>query len=104
MGVISLDGEDVRRSRALVFVPFSRGRVVFHPERGWREPLLQVGEVEGGVWRPLETVGLSPGANGVLEFQVRTLQETEMLLVCESGEEMEAGEIAARRLAEPWRE
>jgi hypothetical protein len=104
VSVISLDGEDVRRSSALVFVPFSRGQVEFYPEKEWREPLLQVGEVRGGVWRPFETVGLSPGAKGILEFQVRSLQSMEMLLVCEAGEEVEAGETVARRLVEPWRE
>jgi hypothetical protein len=100
--VVSLGEEDVRMSRALAFVPFSRGRVKFRSERTWRNPILQVGEVRNGAWRPLETKSLRPGREGELMFQVRRLQEMEMILLCEDGEEGKAGDRVAQRLTKPW--
>ena len=87
----------------MVIVPFSRGGITFRSKRHWRAPILQVGEVRDGGWRPLETIVLDPGRGGELEFQVRSLQEMEMILLCEDGEEGEGGEMVAQRILEPWR-
>jgi hypothetical protein len=99
---MSLSGGDIRESKMLGLVPFARGSFVFHSDADWDEPVLQVGEVKSGRWKAFEQISLHPGAEGAFEIRVHSLQELEILIVCEQGREAECGAKVAARLTRPW--
>lgn len=55
--VLSLDGEDLRRSQAVLVGPFEPGRLELAPRAD--KPVALVGDINRGRWRTLERVSLA---------------------------------------------
>jgi hypothetical protein len=74
---LSLDGRALPVSQAVLLAPFSTGRTRLHSRRAWDDPVVLVGDVEGGQWRTFET---RPG-RGSLALDEDTM--TCLMLICE---------------------
>jgi hypothetical protein len=74
---LSLDGRALPVSQAVLLAPFSTGRTRLHSRRAWDDPVVLVGDVEGGQWRTFET---RPG-RGSLALDKDTM--TCLMLICE---------------------
>jgi hypothetical protein len=59
---VSLDGADLRQSRAVLWLPFAPGQVTLLSHRRWRKPCAYVGEFVDRRWRTWERVELRPGS------------------------------------------
>lgn len=81
----ALDGEDLRRSRAVLVLPFSEGLLeLATPGRPWRDPAVLLGDLEGGRFRVLEALAPPPGERLSLGFDAD--RWTLVALVCENAE------------------
>ena len=80
--LLTLDGQDVRQSHALLLLPLQLGRMQWRSTVAWTEPTVEVGEIQGGQWQPLET---QPARNseGQMQLSVSSDQALSVLLVCE---------------------
>ncbi len=79
--VLSLNGEDLRESGAILIAPFEPGHVAL-PERSG-DLTAVVGEFRGGQWTPLERIGL----DDVPSLEIDADRATGLTLVCAEGEE-----------------
>jgi hypothetical protein len=80
---VSLDGLDLRRSEAIMLLPFSEGRVTLNSsQRAWRRPVLLLGDLSDGRFRVLETLSAPPGKAVSLDFDAD--RATLFAVVCES--------------------
>ncbi|MBI4606167.1 MAG: hypothetical protein HY721_29730 [Planctomycetes bacterium] len=91
--VASLDGLDVRRSAALLCLPFSEGKVAVSSMRAWRRPAVLLGDLHQGAFRVLERVEGAARARGEgaertmeLELDLDADRATLIALLCEEEE------------------
>jgi hypothetical protein len=82
--VLSLDREDVRRSRALLLMPLRPSLVQVSTDRKWRKATLLTGDILDGRWHTYETTPAATSDSG-LAIQVSPDQALSLLLVTESG-------------------
>jgi hypothetical protein len=83
VALAALDGEDLRRSRALLILPFSEGTVqVQSSGRSWKQPTVTLGDLDGGKFRTLETIPADPGSGVMVAFDAD--RATLVGLVCEA--------------------
>ena len=79
--LLSLDGNDLRRAKAILVAPFEPGRVELPPRD---EPVVAlVGEFRNGIWTTLERVPLEAGKTG---FDLDADRATCLILVCPAAE------------------
>lgn len=80
--VLTLDGRDIRRSRAMVWMPLQPGSIRWQSDIRWNMPVVETGEIREGTWQTGETqaVDRSPGELG---FAVSADQAFSWLLVCD---------------------
>lgn len=80
---IALDGADLRSSEAVMLLPFSDGRVELRSTaRAWRNPVVLLGDLNGGRFRALETLRPAPGKAVAMDFDAD--RATLFALVCEA--------------------
>jgi hypothetical protein len=79
--VVALDGNDIRRSRALLVLPFAPGIVELRAAKAWKRPVVLYGDLHGGRFRTLETITAPAGVGITLELDPD--RATLMALVCE---------------------
>jgi hypothetical protein len=79
--LLTLDGQDVRASRALLLMPLQPGQVRWASAARWSQSILDVGEIQNGAWRSFETRRLDPSAHP--SIPVSADQAFSLLLVCE---------------------
>ncbi len=98
--LLTLDGEDVRRSRAMVLMPLKPGKVNLMSEAVWRKAVVEVGEVRGGAWRTYETMPLTKQGK---EIQVNVSEEQvySLLLLCEAHDAARWRKAVERAMNEP---
>ncbi|MGQ9592478.1 MAG: beta-galactosidase, partial [Planctomycetota bacterium] len=90
--VAALDGLDVRRSGALLVLPFGSGRAAMFSGRAWRSPRALFGDFERGRFRALEVLALeAPHSEGApesarLALEVDADRATLVALVTEEAE------------------
>ena len=80
--LLSLDGLDVRRSRALLLMPTQPGQVQWRSTTAWTAPVVETGEFQNGRWRILESQAARSGESQ-LQIGVSADQAFSLLLVCE---------------------
>jgi hypothetical protein len=80
--LLTLDGQDVRRSRALLLLPLQPGQVQWLSGRAWAERVIETGEVRDGRWQALETQP-AKGNENPTRVRVSADQAMRLLLVCE---------------------
>ncbi len=96
--LLSLDGLDLRQSRAMLIGPFDVGRVELPPRPGTYAAV--VGEFRGGRWTGLERILLPPGR---LVIPIDADRATCMILVCERGSEARWAERLTLAMTRPER-
>jgi len=97
VGLLSLDGRDLRAGRAVLLLPFSKGRVRFTvaaPGRHGKRRLL-LGDVHGGRFRVLER--LDAGRDGLVQVDVDPDRAT-LIGLCTARKEAEQWIRALNRL------
>ncbi len=80
--VLTLDGKDVRQSRALLLMPLQPGRMQWRSANAWGETVIETGEIRGGAWLSLNTQATRMN-RGLMQIQVSDDQALSLLLVCE---------------------
>ncbi|OHB85265.1 MAG: hypothetical protein A2V98_14970 [Planctomycetes bacterium RBG_16_64_12] len=80
--LLSLDGEDLRRSQAVLIAPFEPGRVELAGRPG--DFVAVAGEFRSGQWRTLERLSLSEGP---FALEIDVDRATCLILVCPNGAE-----------------
>ncbi len=94
--VLSLDGEDLRRSEAILVAPFEPGRIALP---GRSEALLAiVGEFQYGRWTELERVALQPG-RAALDLDAD--RATCLILLCRPGREQHWAAYLTQAICRP---
>jgi hypothetical protein len=82
---IALDGNDLRRSAAVLILPFCADPVTLTASaRPWQQPLVLLGDVHDGRFRVLEELQETAGTQVVLSFAAD--RSTLVAVVCEAGE------------------
>ncbi len=95
--MLSLDGEDLRRSKALVVVPFEAGE--FTVPALLKDGVGLVGDFEGGQWRTLESAVLRE--NGQSQLRIDEDRATCVILLCARGDEMRWTKHLTEAMARP---
>jgi len=75
--LLSLDGEDLRRSEAILVAPFEPGRIELPSRSG--DFVAVVGEFRGGTWTPLERLRFD---GPTLSLDIDADRATCLILVC----------------------
>jgi hypothetical protein len=83
--VLSLDGQDLRRSRALLLMPLQPGTIRLSQEQPWHAGVVATGEIRDGEWWSYESAPVT-SARSEWAVQVSADQVFSLLLVCESPE------------------
>lgn len=78
---LSLDGQALGQSAAVLLCPFGAGKTVLHSSRRWQEPVTVFGTIEGGQWRTLELRAGPP------QYELDEDTMTCLLLICERSEQ-----------------
>jgi hypothetical protein len=82
--VLSLDGRDIRRSRALLLMPLRPGSIRISTDREWHKATVLTGDIHEGKWRSCETTPAVKTEAGLV-VNVSPDQAFGLLLVAESG-------------------
>ena len=82
---LTLDGQDIRRSRALLLMPLQTGTIRVSQTRLWQGGVVATGEIRDGEWRSCESAPLTSAQN---EWTVNVSDDQvfSLLLVCGSAE------------------
>ncbi|MBI4584975.1 MAG: hypothetical protein HY717_13260 [Planctomycetes bacterium] len=98
--ILSLDGGDLRRSRALLLLPLQAGAVRLAQERAWSGAAAETGELENGRWRAFERSAATwQGAE--LRIEVSGDQALSLILVCEESAAPRWREAIERAVKDP---
>lgn len=81
--VMTLDAQDLLRSRAVLLMPLQPGRTWLRHTQPWQGGVIATGEIREGEWWSYESAPLSFASNG-LAVNVSPDQVFSLLLVCES--------------------
>ena len=98
--IFTLDGEDIRRSRAFVLMPLGAGVVRLASAAPWRKAMVETGEIHNGAWEAFAAAPLAAGSQG-LEIRVTPDQAYSLLLVCDRGAAPRWGKLLARTVTNP---
>lgn len=98
--VLTLDGLDVRRSRALLWMPLQPGRIQWSTAPGWRDPFVETGDLENGRWMTLVQEPVRP-SDTALALSVSDDQAFSLLLVCEKADRARWRTAVERALYDP---
>jgi hypothetical protein len=98
--VLTLDGQDVRRSRALLLMPLQPGQVRWPTTSDWRQPLVETGDFDDGRWRALEQDQVAP-SRGLWQVEVSADQALSLLLVGEKPELAHWHNALGRAICDP---
>jgi hypothetical protein len=98
--VMALDGQDVRRSRALLLLPLQTGTLRLAQHHPWRGGVVATGEIRDGTWRTYETAPLATTVNG-LAVEVSPDQAVSLMLICESHQRKRWTQTVARAMTDP---
>lgn len=82
---VSVDGADLRRSRAVLVLPFSSDPVTLTAALAWRKPAVLLGDLYEGRFRVLESLPMPAGRGLQVPFDAD--RATLVALVCESAEQ-----------------
>ena len=82
--VLSLDQQDLRRSRAVLLMPLRPGSIRLSTDREWHRATVVTGDIHEGKWRNCET-GPAVKTEAGLVVNVSPDQALSLLLVTESG-------------------
>ena len=80
--VLTLDGQDVRHSRALLLMPLQAGQIEWLSTPVWKQPVIETGDINGGAWQTLDTQAV-PTSKDRMQVRVSSDQALSLLLVCE---------------------
>jgi hypothetical protein len=80
---LSLDGQDIRRSRALLLMPLHPGSIRVSTDRQWHKATVLTGDIHDGNWRSCETAPAGK-TEASLVINVSPDQAFGLLLVTES--------------------
>jgi hypothetical protein len=81
---LSLDGQDLRKSRAVLLMPLEPGKVQLATSARWRRPVAEVGEVHNGAWRGFEF--LPAVRDDGLTVELGRDQVLSLVLLCEQSD------------------
>jgi hypothetical protein len=80
---VALDDADLRQSTAVLLLPFSQGQTaLMTPARAWQQPVVLLGDLDGGRFRVLETLPATPGNRIAVAFDPD--RATLVALICET--------------------
>jgi hypothetical protein len=82
--VLSLDRQDIRRSRALLLMPLRPGSIRISTDRQWHKATVLTGDLHDGKWRTCETAPAGKSEAGLV-VHVSLDQVFSLLLVTEPG-------------------
>jgi hypothetical protein len=80
--ILSLDGQDIRRSRALLLMPLRPGSIHISTDRAWPNAHVMTGDIHDGKWRSCETAPARKTESGLV-VNVSPDQALSLLVVTE---------------------
>jgi len=80
----TLDGLDLRESKAVMILPSTPGKMTVGNRHAWRDPVLLVGEYRGGNWHTLEA--LPCDGPGPFAFDLDADAAVSVLILCEQAD------------------
>jgi hypothetical protein len=98
--VLSLDRQDIRRSRALLLLPLRPGTIRVSIERDWHKATVLTGDIHDGKWRSCETAPAGKTAASLV-INVSTDQATCLLLVTEAASASRWCKAIERAMTDP---
>jgi hypothetical protein len=98
--VLSLDGQDVRRSRALLLMPLRPGSICISTDRQWHKVVVLTGNILDGKWRGCETAQAGKTETGLV-VNVIPDQAFSLLLVTEPGSASQWCKTIERAMSDP---
>lgn len=98
--VLTLDGQDIRRSRAVLLMPLQRGKILVNQPVRWQNGVITTGEIRDGEWWSYESAPLNSAENGWI-VNVSEDQVFSLLLVCESPEVGRWTQAVERAMSDP---
>jgi hypothetical protein len=84
IGALSLDGETLAKSSAVVLTPFEMGEARLMSTRQWKERVVLIGELCDGQWRTYERL---PGSPGAVSVKLNADRASCIIVVCEKADE-----------------
>jgi hypothetical protein len=81
--ILTLDGKDLRHSRALLLMPLRAGTIQWRSVVTWTEPVVETGEIRGGSWQTFERRSPGQPDTATMRVPVSVDQRLNLLLVCE---------------------
>ena len=97
---LSLDGQDIRRSRALLLMPLRPGSIRLSTDREWRKATVLTGDIHDGKWCTCETTPAGKTEAG-LAVNVSPDQAFSLLLVTESASSSKWYRAIERAMSDP---
>ncbi|MCC6444939.1 MAG: beta-galactosidase [Armatimonadetes bacterium] len=97
VALCSLDGEDIRKSRSLMLLPFEPSRLSLNTDARWRRPAAEVGEFSGGQWKRLGAASLRLSGDD-LHMEIDSLEALNIILIGEQGKMKVMRQSAEKRL------
>lgn len=98
--LLTLDGQDLRRSRALLLMPLQPGRMQWRSTVAWTEPTVELGEIRAGAWLPLAAHPARQSENQ-MQLTITHDQALSCLLVCEKSALPRWRQTLARAMTDP---
>jgi hypothetical protein len=98
--VLSLDGRDIRRSRALLLMPLRPGSIRISTDREWRNATVLTGDIHEGKWRSCETAPAGKTETGLV-VNVSPDQALRLLFVTEAGRAAKWCKAIERAISDP---
>ena len=97
---LALDGQDLRRSHAVVLMPLKPGPVRLIRTSRWNQPVVETGEIRHGTWQILEATPLPSQAQD-LQMTIQPDQALSLLLLCDSNDLPRWRAALARAMTDP---
>jgi hypothetical protein len=100
--VMSVDRQDIRRSRALLLMPLRPGSVRLSIGRKWQKAIVLTGDIHDGKWANYETAPAEQSEAGLV-VRVSPDQVVSLLLVTEPGSASRWCQAIERAMSDPAR-
>jgi hypothetical protein len=99
---IAADRQPLDQTRTLLLLPMGTGELRIPHHGRWRDPVVLIGEVEGGVWKTRERLPLDAGRKELV-IPVDADRNLSMLVLGERGDEAALARLMEHWVRRPWR-
>lgn len=98
---IAADRQPLDQTRTLLLLPMGTGELRIPHHGRWRDPVVLVGEVEGGIWKTRERLSLDAGRDELV-IPVDADRNLTMLVLGERGDEAALARLMEHWVRRPW--